>query len=174
MFGLLGVMFLAMGCQTRTETPTPPTKVPLSRQFRVESPAEAMPDENPVDVIWSSCTRGHRVGATSPFTVSVENVSSRAEEVRFCLDLLNQEGVVAEFAQQGYTLNPSMVLQTQVAAQFPDDIDKGAYGVALVVRDSLGADAGAVNVAVGKGADAAIEIPSEAVDEAVAACPSLD
>jgi hypothetical protein len=104
----------------------------------------------------------------------VENVSNRAEQVRFCLDLLDQEGIVAELAQRPYTLSPSMVLQTQVPAQFPDDIDRGGYGVALVVRDSLGADAGAVNVAVGKGADAAIEIRSEAVDEAVAACPSLD
>lgn len=67
MFGLLGVMFIAMGCQTRTETPTPPTKVPLSGQFRVESPAEPMPDGNPVDVIRSGYTRGHRVGSTSPF-----------------------------------------------------------------------------------------------------------
>lgn len=94
--------------------------------------------------------------------------------MRFCLDLLDQEGIVAELARRPYTLSPSMVLQTQVPAQFPDDIDRGGYGVAMVVRDSLGADAGVVNVVVGEGADAAIDIPSEVVDEAVAASPSLD
>jgi hypothetical protein len=71
-------------------------------------------------------------------------------------------------------MNPSMILQTEVPGRFPDDIGRGEYGVALVVRDSLGPDAGVVNVAVGEGADAAIDIPSDAVDEAVEACPPVD
>jgi len=172
--GLLGVVLVAVGCRTFAETPTPTAELGLTGRFRVESPAEPMPEEEPVVVTWGGYTAGHRIGATSPFTVSLENVSERTEEVHFCLELLDREGVVAGLAQRRYTLNPSMVLQTEVPGLFPDDIDTGAYGVALVVRDSLGSDAGVVNVAVGEGAGAAIDIPSNAVDEAVEACPPAE
>jgi hypothetical protein len=172
--GLLGVALVAVGCRTFAGTPTPTAELGLTGRFRVDSPAEPMPEEEPVVVIWGGYTAGHRIGATSPFTVSLENVSERTEEVRFCLKLLDRDGVVAELAQRRYTLNPSMILQTEVPGRFPDDIDRGAYGVALVVRDSLGPDAGVVNVAVGEGADAAIDIPSDAVEAAVEACPPAE
>ncbi len=173
--GLLSVMLLAVGCQA-AETPTPTPGVSLKGRFQVESPGEPVPDEEPVVVTWGGYTRGHRIGATSPFTVSLENVSDEREDVRVCLTLLDSEGVVAELAQQRHELAPRMTLQTQVQAEFPDDLGEGTYGLTMVVRDSMGADAGVVMVGVGEdtSAGATVDIPSDVVDGAVAACPPVD
>lgn len=176
MFGLLGVVLVAVGCGMDAETPAPTGEVSLSGHFRVKSPAEPMPEEEPVVVSWSGYTAGHRIGATSPFTVSVDNVSDDTEDVRLCLYLLDQDRIVAELGRQRSTVSPSMVLRTEVPAQFPDDIDRGRYGLALVARDSSGADAGVVDIAVGEGAAgrAGVDVPSDVVDEAVEACTLVD
>jgi len=147
----------------------------LTGRFQVGSPAEPVPDEDPVVVTWGGYTAGHRIGATSPFTVSLENVSDEREDVRLCLTLLDSEGIVAELAQQRHELAPRMVLETQARAEFPNDLAGGKYGLAMVVRDSSGADAGVVTLAVGEetSAGALIDVPSAVVDEAVAACSSI-
>ena len=69
-----------------------------------------------------------------------------------------------------------MALQTQVQAELPDDLGEGTYGLAMVVRDSMGADAGVVMVGVGEDTStgATVDIPSGVVDGAVAACPPVD
>jgi hypothetical protein len=176
MFGLLSVVLVAVGCRTGAETQTATAEVSLSGHFRVESPAERVPEDEPVIVTWSGYTAGHRIGATSPFTVSVENVSDDAEDVRLCLYLLDRQGIVSELGRQRSTVSPSMVLQTEVPAQFPDDIDGGRYGLALVARDSSGADAGVVDIAVGEeaGPGAGVDVPSDVVEEAVEACTPVD
>jgi len=176
MFGLLGVAIVAGGCRTGAETPTATAEVSLRGRFRVESPAERMPEDEPVIVTWSGYTAGHRIGATSPFTVSVDNVSDDTEDVRLCLYLLDQDGIVAELGRQRSTVSPSMVMETEVPAQFPDDIDGGRYGLGLVARDSSGADAGVVDIAVGEeaGVGGGVDVPSDVVDEAVEACAWVD
>lgn len=172
--GLLGLILLVTGCEEQAETDIRPVESELDGWFIVQSPARAVADEENILVTWRGYTEGHQVGATSTFTISLENVSEDETPVRYCLSLLDQEGVVAEMAQKRHVVSSLTEFEEEVSVQFPDDLAAGAYGLALVVEDPAGCDAGVVYIGVGDEMRDVVEFPGTVLEEAVEACPPVE
>lgn len=172
--GFLGLALLVVGCEEGERTDLADVDAARDDWFIVQSPARVDADEENILVTWKGQATGHEVGGTSAFTISLENVSEDETPVRYCLSLLDQEGVVAELAQKRHVVSSLTEFEEEVSVQFPDDLVAGTYGLVLVVEDPAGCDAGVVYIGVGSGMGDVIEIPRSVVDQAVEACPSVE
>jgi hypothetical protein len=172
--GLLALALIVAGCGEEQDVETLESETVRGGWFIVQSPVTTGAEEENILVTWKGYTEGHQVGASSTFTVSLENVSRNEIRVRYCLSLLDREGVVAELAQKRQRVSPRVSTDEEVTFRFPDDLAAGTYGLTLIVQDPVGPDAGVVYIGVDGAMDHVIEIPRSVVEQAVDACPPIE
>jgi hypothetical protein len=92
--------------------------------------------ENSGALAWDGYTEGHLPGAQARFGVSIGNESANSWQGRFCLELLDrrQPRVLTTLAQRRFTLEPGVGFSHELVVQLPNDLETGAYGLALVLR----------------------------------------
>jgi hypothetical protein len=133
-------------------------------------------NENGIVVSWSGHTEGYPLefgpGQREKVELRFENDSSETWQGKYCIQLLDDVGVVATLGTRVFTLDPGAAMGTPHYLRFPRDLDleAGAYGMALIVHRPHGPSVNTVAVRIGE--TDAIYRPLSSVDQAaLAACP---
>jgi hypothetical protein len=133
---------LAVGCEA------PQTPPPTSR----DSFSNRATSEDGAIVAWSGYSEGYESGAEAIFEVNIKNETAQDWRGRFCLQLMapDQPQVIATLEQRPFTLEPGVGFSDEITIQFPERLDTGAYGLALVVRRPGDPMVDMVSVKIGK------------------------
>jgi hypothetical protein len=121
-------------------------------------------------VAWQGYTEGYQPGAVSPVTILLENESQQDWPGRYCIQLLDQDGVVAILESLDFTLEPDLGSQRELDLPIPDNLAPGPYALALVVRRPSGPLVDVIHIRVGQDGDAGVSISPAVVDQARERC----
>lgn len=116
---------LAVGCEA-PQTPTPTARDSFSNRA---TSAGAI-------VAWSGYSEGYEPGSEATFEISIKNETEQEWRGRFCLQLMapEQPQVIATLEQRPFSMGHGVGFSDEITFQFPESLDAGAYGLALVVR----------------------------------------
>lgn len=91
---------------------------------------------------------GHQAGGEAHFELALRNDGDDAWQGRYCLVLVDQNGPVATFAADSFSLQPGAGDARTIDTRLPESLADGCYGLALVLPDRL---ASVTTVTVGEG-----------------------
>jgi hypothetical protein len=137
---LLAALIAGCGPSPESPSPAPPESSLLQPQEGVETiPTDQFSfrseSEDGTLVEARSFTSGYRPGDEFTYFLDAHNGGDDTWDVYYCLLLLDEEGIVANLAEEEFTLQPGEGFGTMLVARYPAGIPEGAYGLALVIPD---------------------------------------
>lgn len=85
-------------------------------------------------------SRGFHPGDEVAYNLDAHNGSGAAWQARYCLLLLDRAGVVANLAQEDFSLRPDEGFGAMIVVSLPAALEPGAYGLRLLIPGRLGMD----------------------------------
>ena len=132
--------------------------------------------ENGIIVEWRGYTRDYQPGGQpwqkEKVELRFENDSEERWKAKYCIQLLDTQDVVANLGKREFVLDPGAAMETPHYLEFPRDLelDKGAYGLALVVHRPQGTFVNNVTIRIGE-TDEIYRPKASPENGALAACP---
>lgn len=130
--------------------------------------------EDGIEVLWSGFTAGHQPGDPSRFELQLSNNSDDTWDGRYCLLLMDPEGIIAPLTQDDFVLEPGGARGTDLDVALPEELEENAYTLALVVRRPAGSMTQFVHIDLGQEEAVSAALPPEASETALEACPSVE
>jgi hypothetical protein len=123
-------------------------------------------------VRWIAYANGYQPGAPETMDISISNDTDQAWHGRICVQLLEPAPSLAvhPLAERAIDLEPGVGFQDTMNIVIPDDLQPGAYGLALVVHRPAGPGANVVSIQVGDSGDELSADPLT-TEAALQACP---
>jgi hypothetical protein len=131
--------------------------------------------ENGIVVEWNGYADGYQLGQKAKIELGFENNGQDTWQVKYCIQLLDSQDVVATLGEREFILDPGTAMGTPHYLTLPHDseLDEGAYGLALVVHRPQGPMVNTVTIRIGESDD--VYQPQESIDTAaLAACPPIE
>jgi hypothetical protein len=131
--------------------------------------------EDGIVVEWSGYTEGYRAnpGPSKRYSIdlSFRNERDTKWQVRYCIFLLDGQEVVADLGRRDLALDPGAGVDTPHILGLPSDLEKGAYGLALVVHKPEGPIVNTVTIRAGDTTEI-YDSQGSAYQSALDACPA--
>jgi hypothetical protein len=126
-FLLLVTGLFLTACTGIQETPLPViSRDPFS--LRIDS-------EDGTLLEMSGNSRGHVPGGESAFDFRLVNRGQETWAGEYCIQLVDESGVVTTFEQRDFSLAPGEAHSNPLRVVLPEDLAEGAYGLGVAIPD---------------------------------------
>lgn len=136
---LFMLILLLSGCAPASPSANTAPALPLN-SAQVENPdpfITSMKGEEGIFVELRGDTRGHLPGKSSTFLLDVHNETGTTWQARYCVQLLDREGVVETLAENQFSLQTAEGFGTLLNLEFPERLEEDAYGLSLAIPGRL-------------------------------------